>query len=269
MKGFKFCSIFILLLILIALLIVALWCFLLPEEVKETLGAARLPRYSKTELGKPPEWIGELIETNSNKTLIRKGENVLLNALGQLEISGPENIMAYVTLDAPCKKMKPYVSVYEKRHGNVPEKNLYVRLFKAIKKFHTIYCGRDERYRKLFSQTQDELLGLHEQFVDCDGQPDWFENTNSSKVCKDAESIMNCYVESLRLEIGEIAARAWKCIFVHVFKEMMDQPCDFIAKRTILYDDADDVFGSAATSSSLPLPLALLLFISASVIFIF
>lgn len=266
MKGFRFCFIFLLLVILVTLLIVALWCVLLPEDVKETLETFRWRRDMESETKKPPEWIGELIETNSNKTSIRKGENVLLNALGQLEISGPENIMSYITLESPCRRLKPYLNVYEKHRRDIPEKNLYVRLFKAIKKFHSMYCGREERYRKLFSQYQDELLSLHEQFVDCDAPPDWFENTNTSSVCKDAESVMKCYVETLRVEIGEVAAKAWKCIFTQVLQELMDQPCGFIIERRVLSSDADDVFGASSSLASLH---SLLLSLPILVIFIF
>ena len=259
MKNAKFASIFILLLILITLLIVALWCILLPEDVKDAVGSFRWRR--KMELPRSeestPEWIEELIETNSNKTLARKEENVMVNALGQLQVSGPENIMAYITLESPCKKLKSSLNVFARYHKNVDDKNLYIRLFKAIKKFHSIYCGPDERYRKLFSEYQDELLGLHEQFVDCDGDPDWFENPNNTKLCADAESVVNCYVQSLKLEIGEVVSKAWKCIFTQVLNEVLLSPCNFLTKHKGI--NSHEVFGSRSSSISYSNPMLLLL----------
>lgn len=236
MKNSKFISIFVLLLILITLLIVALWTVRLPEDVKDTIGISRWTRGAKRNSPQSPEWMERMIDTNSNKSRQRSAENVLLNALGMLEISGPENVMTYIHLDAPCKKLKPYINVFERYRKDVPDKQLYIRLFNAIKKFHSIFCGRDERYRKLFAQWQDELLRLHEQFVDCQGAPDWYENPTT--LCADASNVVNCNVETLRMEIGSDAANAFECIFVPIVNEAMIQPCNLAAsKRDFCFED--------------------------------
>lgn len=263
LKNFKFCSIFVLLLIFITLAALILWCVLLPEDVKDALGMLRRRRNMEAETEHPPRWIEELVQTNSNKTVERKGENVLINALGQLGISSPENIMAMITLDSPCKKLKPHLNAFERHHEDVPDTNLYARLFNAIRKFSSIYCGQDERYRKLFAKWQEVLLGLHEQFVDCDGQPDWFENTNTTSVCASAENIMNCYGESLRVEIGDTGAKAWKWIFTHVVNELTVKPCKFAAQNVML--SSDEVFGSSSARPKLQWLLILLPGILASV----
>lgn len=262
-KNVKFCSIFVLLLILITLAALILWCVLLPEDVKDTLGMLRRRRNMESETEHPPRWLEELVQTNSNKTVERKGENVLINALGQLGISGPENIMAMITLDSPCKKLKLHSKAFERHHEDVPDSNLYVRLFNAIKKFSSIYCGRDERFRKLFAKWQEVLLGLHEQFVDCDGQPDWFENTNTTIVCASAENIMNCYGESLRVEIGDVEAKAWKWIITHVVNELTVKPCKFAAQNVLL--NSDEVFGSSSARPKLGALLLLLACMLASI----
>lgn len=226
MKQAKFISIFILLLILIALLVVALWCVLLPEDVKDTIGIIRWRR----NMDLPPQtpaWMEQMIETNSNKSHQRTTENVLLNALGQLEISGPENIMTYITRESSCKTLKAHIKTFERIHKDLPDSQLFVRLFKAIEKFHFMFCGRDERYRKVFSQHDVELLALHEQFVDCEGSPDQYENPNSTIRCAEADNIVKCNVETLKSEIGERAARVYECIFEAVLDEAMIQPCNF------------------------------------------
>lgn len=263
LKNFKFCSIFVLLLILITLAALILWCLLLPEDVKDALGMLRRRRNMEVETEHPPRWIEELVQTNVNKTVERKGENVLINALGQLGISSPENIMAMITLDSPCKNLKPHLNAFGRHHEDVPDTNLYARLFNAIKKFASIYCGPDERYRKLFTKWQEVLLGLHEQFVDCDGQPDWFENTNATSVCASAENIMNCYGESLRVEIGDVGAKAWKWIFTHAVNELTVKPCKFSAQNVVL--SSDEVFGSSSVRPESGMLLALLTCILASI----
>lgn len=226
MKDAKFTCIFVLLLIVITLLAAALWCFLLPEDVKDTVG---IKRWRRVPQQPPPDWMTQMIETNANKSRLHFSENVLLNALGQLKISGPEDVMTYITLDSPCKTLKHYSDVFERYHKDVPDKELYVRVFKAIKKFTFIYCGRDERYRKLFARNQDRIVGLHEQFEDCQGQLDWYENFNDATRCDDARSIISCYEDALRMDIGSDVARAWKCIFKAVVNEAMIRPCNFTA----------------------------------------
>lgn len=227
MKDAKFISIFVLLLILIALLIFTLWCVVLPEVAKDTVGIQRNRR-------EPPLWMEQMMEKSTNKSLQRSSENVLLTSLARLEISGPEDVMTYITLDSPCKQLKPYIRTFERHRKDVPDKKLFVRLFNAIKKFYSSYCGRDERYQKLFTKSQDELRNLHENFEDCEGAPDWYENMNATLRCEDARIIMNCFVDTLRMEIGDGAANAWQCIFTSVVNEAMIQPCNFT--NTIVND---------------------------------
>lgn len=219
MKDAKFISIFVLLLILITLLIFTLWCVVLPEDAKDTVETLRRRR----EL---PHWVEQKIEKSTNESLRRSSENALLTALGRLMISSPEDIMTFITLDSPCKHLKPYIEIFERHHKDLPDNQLFVRLFKAIKTFNFIYCGRDERYRKLFAKWQDELLNLHENFEDCEGARDWYENINATVRCEDARSIEKCYVVALQTQLGVDVASAWKCIFKPVVNQAMIQPCN-------------------------------------------
>lgn len=261
MKSAKFISIFILLLVAITLAAAALWWILLPQDVEDIVGVLRQRRNMELRQ-QPPAWMKEMLERHSNNSVGRTGENVLLNALGQMEVSGPENIMNYITHNSACKELRRHIIVFERYRAHLPDDELYVRLFKAIESFHAIYCGKDERYRKLFSRWQDELLGLHEQFVDCEGQPDWYENPNATTRCADAKVIMMCNVNSLRLEIGESVAKAWKFIFKSVLDKAMVQPCNFTK------DEYFDGLGTGSAANSLNAGVALIVFILA-VVFIF
>lgn len=259
MKSAKFISIFILLLVLITLAAAALWWILLPQDVEDIVEVLRQRRNMELRQ-QPPAWMKEMVERNANNSFGRTGENVLLNALGQMEVSGPENIMNYITHDSACKELRRHIIVFERYRPHLPDDELYVRLFKAIENFYAIYCGKDERYRKLFSRWQDELLRLHEQFVDCEGKPDWYENPNATTRCADAKVIMMCYVDSLRLEIGEPVGKAWKCIFKSVLDKAMVQPCNFSK------DENFDGLGSAANSLKAGAVLIVLILI---IVFIF
>lgn len=245
MKSSKCLFIFILLPILIALLIAGLWCILVPEDIKNTVGILRWRRNPELLSHRSPEWIDQMIQTNSNKSSHRLGENVLLNALGQLEISGPENIMTYISMDSPCKKMRPHLNVFKRYEKDIPDKSLYVHLLKAVKKFYSIYCGRDRKYQKLFADWKDQLLGLHEQFIDCEGVPDWYEDSNATSLCETASNIVNCYYDYLVMETSKSVAKAWKYIFQSVLNEAMTQPCRFSTSKEEL-----SIFSSSLRTSS-------------------
>lgn len=232
MRDAKFISIFVLLVILITLLIFTLWCVVMPEDVKDTVGIFRKRREQSP-------WMEQMMEKSENRSLQKTSEKVLLTALGQLKVSGPEDVMTFITQDSPCRNLKPFLKTFERHRKDVSDNTLFVRLFKAIKMFNFVYCGRDERYQKLFLKWQNELWNLHENFEDCQGAPDWYENINSTLRCQDGREIMKCFEEALKMEIGDEVANAWKCIFKAVVNEAMIQPCNFTGIKI-----NDNVIGS-------------------------
>lgn len=248
MKSAKFLSIFIPLLVLILLLIVGVWCVLLPKDVKDSLEVFRWRRYESNLRPTQPPWLEEVIEVNSNNSMEHLRLNVMLHELAELGVSRPEDVMSFISKDLACKTLKPHVRSFEKYCKYVSDKKLYVRLFKAIKTFYSIYCGRDERYQKLFAQWQEELLSLHEQFVDCEGPSDWYENVNATTLCSEASNIKNCYQEALRMEIGIGVAKAWGSIFQKVLNQAMTQPCTFLEGKHQDFFSFEDFFGSTASA---------------------
>lgn len=252
MKREKFVPLFLFVVILLSVLVVTVWCYVLPEDVKCYIQKSRWRR----NLNSPqaPDWMERMIRENSNKSLHRTSENVLLNALGQLQISGPENVMTYITKDSPCKELKPSLKIFQKYQRDLPETQLYARLFRAVRKFYFLYCGKDEQYRKLLSRFQDDLKAVHEQFKDCEGSPDWFDILNSTKRCDEANEVLNCNYETLKSEIGTRAAKAYNCIFKVVLEETMIQTCNLTSvtvestgssnefKATILFFTSSVIF---------------------------
>lgn len=226
-------SFFLLFVVMLLLLIVGVWCYVLPKDVKQTIENIRWRRNFNSP--QAPDWMERMIRENSNKSLSRESENVLLNALGQLQISGPENIMTYITKDTPCKKLKPSLKIFEKYEKDLPQTQLYVRLFRAVRKFYLLYCGKDERYRKVLLRYESELIGIREQFIDCEGSPDWYDNLNSTKRCAEANDVLKCDYETLRSEIGVRASKAFSCIFKSVLEETMIQTCNL---TTVSFESA-------------------------------
>lgn len=264
MKFVKILSILVILLILITSLIVVLWIVLAPEKLQSAIGTIRLRRNleaaqeTTTKAVESSQWINQMIETNSNKTLIRTEENVLLNTLEQLEISSPEDVMTYITVEGGCKKLKHYINVFENNHKDLPDSKLYVRLFRAIEKFHTIVCGREERYHKFFLTWQDELTGLHENFLDCQGEPDWYELENSTVICAKADSILKCYQRDISEFVGAIVGETWTCIFKRVVNAALNIPCNFT--KTPHHEKLISLEDDGSTSVAVKIKATILLF---------
>lgn len=185
----------------------------------------------------------EIIQDINNKTLIHSEVNILMVSLGQLEISSPEKIMAYINDDNGCKKMKHYLGIYKKNHKNVANNNLYVRLFKGIEKFYTLFCGNDDHhYRRIISSCEESLRSLHEQFIDCEGKLDWYEKVNSSIVCSDAKNILECYHTVTLTKCNADVARKLTHLFEYVLNALLIPSCNFTSiinskNEPLIHDD--------------------------------
>ncbi|CAO1386261.1 unnamed protein product [Diamesa serratosioi] len=190
-----------------------------------------------------PLLANKIIQESNNKTLIHSEVNILMVSLGQLEISSPEKIMAYINEDNGCKKLKHYLGIYKKNHKNVANSNLYVRLFKGIEKFYTLFCGKDDQhYRRVISSCEESLRSLHEQFIDCEGKLDWYEKVNSSIVCSDAQSILECYHTVIITKCDSDVARRIVHLFEYVLNALLMPSCDFVSiinskNEPLIHDD--------------------------------
>lgn len=184
-----------------------------------------------------------IIQQTNNKPLIHSEVNILMVSLGQLGINSPEKIMAYITEDNGCKKLKHYLGIYQKNHKNLANNMLYVRLFKGIEKFHSLFCSKDDQhYQRVISNCEEPLRSLHEQFIDCEGKLDWYEKMNSSIVCSDAQSILECYHTVTVTKCNTDVARQMIHLFEHVLNAILIPSCDFASilhskNQALIYDD--------------------------------
>ena len=118
-----------------------------------------------------------------------------------------------------------------------------MRLFKGIEKFHTLFCGKDDQqYRRVISSCEEPLRSLHEQFIDCEGKLDWYEKMNSSIVCSDARSILECYHTATITKCNTDVARHLIHLFEYVLNAILIPPCDFASiinskNELLIHDD--------------------------------
>lgn len=156
-------------------------------------------------------------------------ENVLEVALAKLLITSPEDIMTtFVTREGfGCKQLKHSLRTFGTNYvGDLKSDLVYVRLFRSIGKFFQLFCDQNEKYRKVFTPFQDELIKLHEEFMDCQGSLDWYER-NSTIACIEAGKIIECYHEALIFDIDNKFIYHYIDVFEKIINEALSKPCKF------------------------------------------
>lgn len=171
------------------------------------------------------------LEASKNKSRLREMENSLEIALAKLLITSPEDIMiTFMTRENfGCKDLKRALQTFSSRYdGDLKSELVYVRLFRSIAKFFQLLCNdnHNEKLRKIFNPWQDELLKLHEEFVDCQGTLDWYER-NSTFACAEANKIIECYHAAMSFDISRKVVRNYLEVFEKVMNEAMSESCKF------------------------------------------
>ncbi|XP_055910646.1 uncharacterized protein LOC129945009 isoform X2 [Eupeodes corollae] len=133
-------------------------------------------------------------------------ENQIMLQLAKIYIISPERVLILLTSDSlqeTCKDIsKAMVKINKTQSGCIPlsSENLYMKLLKTLKFFDASFCQSDSRLKKKINQIGDCLSELREEFLDCEGSPDWYENMNDTIRCHVLNDITNCiYVRTAML----------------------------------------------------------------------
>lgn len=235
----KKAHIFMVLLLIPSLIIIPLWFILSRRNIKESLTNFRCRRSNDEITNDSSFWIQRMMNEQKNKSRRRDEENILASTLASQLITSPEDIMMkYITQDNfGCKDIKHALKIFGRNYNGplTADLAMYVRLFSSLRKFYRLLCERDEKYRKIFAPYQDEILSLHEQFVDCQGALDWYEK-NGTAACTEAHKILKCHHEALLIDIGSQIANDYTYVFEQVINAALKKPCKFKSVQTF-YDD--------------------------------
>lgn len=230
MKCTKVASTSIILFLLIASTIASIWFIFYRKNLETVLENFRMRRSNENATSESPPWISNMMEAKENRSQLREEENVLATALAKLLITSPEDIMNKFITDEEnfgCKKIDRALNVFKKNfNGDLNDNSAYVRLFRSLGKFHQLICGQNEKYRIIFTPSQDEMVKLHEQFLACSGEMDWYEK-NETISCVEAQKILDCYHEALVYDVGEKVSYFHDYIFKQVINAALNQPCKF------------------------------------------
>lgn len=133
-------------------------------------------------------------------------ENQIMLHLAKMYIVSPERVLMLLTTDSledTCKRISEEMEkIKMTQEGCIPlsSENLYMKLLKTFKYFDAEICPPDSRLRKKLDKTGDCLRELKEEFLSCEGSPDWYENMNDTVRCQSLNEIANCnYVRTAML----------------------------------------------------------------------
>lgn len=111
-------------------------------------------------------------------------------ALANLQIVNPERIILLLTSNTNnyevCNKMSialKNVELSQKHCKPLEDNNLYMLLLHGLTMAHIQYCKNNE-FRNAFMENIECYKELHEEYIDCEGPADWFENSNETKLCE-------------------------------------------------------------------------------------
>lgn len=150
-------------------------------------------------------------------------ENTLMLNLATLEIKSPDRIISLATggdFYEYCQRIKKNLGVTDALLKNcVPmerDNNLYIRLINGTRVFHNLSCSIDAKYWKILDKHMPCLTQLHEEFLECEGPDDWYEELRTA--CDNYESILKCNY----IKVGELCGVEAANVINSVAKEVFD-----------------------------------------------
>lgn len=107
----------------------------------------------------------------------------------------------------------------------LPNNSLYIRLYEGTKKFNSLFCLNQEFKKKILTYVTC-FNDLREEFIDCEGEGDWYENSNSTSVCDTFKTIIECDYTRTAEECGDEAAFILTCLSKTVFETVLIPKCE-------------------------------------------
>ncbi|XP_055842167.1 uncharacterized protein LOC129909182 [Episyrphus balteatus] len=168
--------------------------------------------YSFVDLSYFSTYVSNLVDDKDNECSEAKipkemcDENQIMLQLAKMYIVSPERVLMLLTTDSlqeTCKNLSEAMEKINKTQtGCIPlnSENLYMKLLKTVKFFDASICQGDSRLKKKIDKIGDCLPELREEFLDCEGAPDWYENINDTLRCQALNDITNCnYIRTAML----------------------------------------------------------------------
>lgn len=125
-------------------------------------------------------------------------ENRLMQYLAQMQVINPESVVQLASSDDPeatCEKLATSIdklNEFFKSCNLENKKDVYVRLTRGIDTLNEKLCN-DKNFKENYASHSECYRSLNEEFKDCDGPADWYEDNDTKLLCKNFKDIINCY----------------------------------------------------------------------------
>ncbi|XP_073841259.1 uncharacterized protein [Musca autumnalis] len=171
-------------------------------------------------------------------------ENKLLQQFARLYIISPERIVLLLTekpLFNTCNKVSDILAkinaiLIESRP--LPTNNLYVKLYNALRHFNDSICQRGFSIKgDHLTDYEDCIQDLHEDLIQCEGPPDWFEKKNEAVVCQYYNDIVNCQYIKAAMLCGLKPALLLRTFSMKIMQEIVTYKCK-VSKSLPQVDEA-------------------------------
>lgn len=155
----------------------------------------------------PKDQIIDKKSINSKELKDNCDENQLLLQLARLYVTSPERIISLLSsksLKSTCQEISDVLQHINATLSDsipLPKENLYMKLNSGLDYFNSFICLYNPSSRGSHLTRHLECIQeLHDDLIECEGPPDWFEKSNAAVVCQYYNDIINCnYVKAAML----------------------------------------------------------------------
>lgn len=177
-------------------------------------------------------------------------DNQLLLHLANLDIIGPDRIVTLITgsnINDFCQRINTTLEAVDRELQNcvvLSRANLYIRLLNGTQIANRMLCTNNS-LRDGYKKYEECIQQLHEEYLECEGPEDWFEDLHVDRVCDVYESIINCnYFKTAEL-CGLEAAHYTHALEREIFKAVTLVDCKLPNKEP---QYPEPIFGKMTTS---------------------
>nr|CAH7763657.1 unnamed protein product [Callosobruchus chinensis] len=147
-------------------------------------------------------------------------DDKLIGFLAKIQVLNPEDIVQLPMndIDVLCRDLDDVIKNSGKylKNCTVSDTNLYSNLLEGIRVLNSECCCAESKFYAKLSKYYPCLHDLRHDFEACDGPPDWNEEPDNTKVCKDFKNIVDCYYFKSAKVCGLIAAKTVKELAIKV-----------------------------------------------------
>lgn len=162
-------------------------------------------------------------------------ENRLIEYLAKIQVINPESILTLATVDEPqtvCEMLSESIDRFNEYFKSCKldkKKNVYVQLTKGIDALNEKLCN-DRKFHEEFVYHVECYRDLGEEYKDCEGPADWYEDQEQDRLCRTFRNIADCYYTKTVAICSKDAAHLFREMATGVIGRVLEKSCSNLDK---------------------------------------